>query len=157
LLKELTEWESSRRRWPSLPSRLPKIDRSSAKRYRSSELPVQLSAIAWRLLTVRDVYGLFWMVPDGYAIRLSQGIRRKKCWPWKPRPLHNIGMRSQKSLTELPKLLKIPTFKRDLIALWKPHGPRWMFAVLVVLTLPWTLAGAGYFLTAVVELVKVLR
>jgi hypothetical protein len=55
------------------------------------------------------------------------------------------------------RLPKIPTFKRDLIALWRPHGPKWMFAVLVVLTLPWTFFGAGYFLTAVAWLVKVLR
>lgn len=55
------------------------------------------------------------------------------------------------------KLLKIPTFKRDLIALWKDSGPGWMLAALVALTLPWTLAGAGYFVTALTGLLEVIR
>jgi hypothetical protein len=60
-------------------------------------------------------------------------------------------------MPDMSKFPKIPTFKRDLIALWKGFGPGWMLAALALITLPWTLAGAGYCISAIAELVKVLR
>jgi hypothetical protein len=66
-------------------------------------------------------------------------------------------MPRSKAMPEPINLPKIPTFKRDLIALWKQYGPGWMLAALVVCVSPWALAAAGYFLRGIAELLKVLR
>lgn len=60
-------------------------------------------------------------------------------------------------MLEPSKLPQIPNLKRDVIALFKSAGPAWMLAALVICTLPWTLAGAGYCFRGIAELIKVLR
>ena len=55
------------------------------------------------------------------------------------------------------KLPQIPNLKRDLIALFKSAGPGWMLAALALCSLPWTLAGMGYCLRGLAELLKVLK
>jgi hypothetical protein len=66
-------------------------------------------------------------------------------------------MRQNKPSSLPSLLLKFPALKRDLVLLFKEFGPWWMLTVLIVLTLPWTLASAGYFLTALAGFLRALR
>lgn len=55
------------------------------------------------------------------------------------------------------KFPKIPAFKKDLIALWKGYGPRWMFAVLIVLSIPLILLAGGFFLNGVAAVMLAMK
>lgn len=47
--------------------------------------------------------------------------------------------------------------KKELVALFKSYGPWWMLAALLALILPLYLAGVGYVLHAVADLIRALH
>jgi hypothetical protein len=69
----------------------------------------------------------------------------------------NQGMRRSDAMADSRRKLVLPNSKKELVALFKTAGPRWMFAALVILTLPMTLLGIGFCIRAFAELLRNLR